>query len=536
VGLDGVRVDRWTYGADTGTFAQVILDAFGGMRNGIEHGTHYRYHWSPALVLLWPFMALSRAAITLQVIQSAATVACAPLLYALAAPRAGPRLALRIALLALFYPPLLAVGWGEFHEVGLYAPLALGALVAADRRRWWAFAACVTIACGLREDVCLEFAIAGAALGIGGWRSRRAWFATAALALASLAVYYGVVIPRVGGNWVPAHFYVYDFAAGPAALALAPFLHPIAFARTFFTWGRFTYLLEAFAPLALLPLFSRWVLLAIPGLAIVLLANSGLVYHMGNHYAALWIPWLLAAAAFAAVARNALGWCNVALGLTAIVLVAFNPMHPAHFLARNYHDLADARRALACVPSDASVATHDEWFTAIAARHPRATLATIDGVDYLVYADDYPNAEFAARVLPALRAEVAAGTYREVCRFGAVVTYQRTERRQRSDRTFWNRTHGQRLRARGARTRRERRGVEPLARPGQGTRKLRRQSVRGRRPGGARRGAHSLDAVRRRVGRRRARTAGRRPRSRNAHHRSHHDRTDADGRTLCALA
>jgi hypothetical protein len=187
--------------------------------------------------------------------------------------------------------------------------------------------------------------------------------------------------------------------------------------------------LEALVPLAFLPLFSRWMLLALPGFGIVLLANSDLVYHMGNHYAALWIPWLLAAAAFAAAERNTLRWSTVALTLAGLVLIFFNPMHPAHFLHPDYHDIRAARRALACVPPGASVATHDEWFSAIAARHPQATLGTIRGVDYLVYADDYPNAEFQARVLPALRGQVAAGTYREVCRFGAVATYERTRKR-----------------------------------------------------------------------------------------------------------
>lgn len=427
--LDWVRVTWWTYGADTGTFAQVVLDAFGGMRNGIEHGTHYRYHWSPALVLLWPFMAITHAALTLQIIQAAATVMVGPLLYALVAPRAGARLALRVAILGLVYPPLLAVGWGEFHEVGLFAPLVLGALVAADRRRWVPFTICVIIACGLREDVCLELVAAGLCLGIGGWRSRRAWFATAALASASLACYYGIIIPRLGGHWIPAHFYRYSFANGPLALALAPFAHPVIFFQTFVTFGRLTYLLEAFVPLALLPLFSRWSLLALPGFAIVLLANSGLVYHMGNHYAALWIPWLLAACAFAAAQRNALRWCNVALVLTGLVLAFFNPLHPAHFLRPDYHDIPAARRALACVPATASVATHDEWFSAIAARHPQATLGTISGVDYLVYADDYPNAEFQAVVRPALRAEVAAGAYREICRFAGVAAYERARKK-----------------------------------------------------------------------------------------------------------
>ncbi|MFN2461026.1 MAG: hypothetical protein ABR591_10105, partial [Candidatus Velthaea sp.] len=86
--------------------------------------------------------------------------------------------------------------------------------------------------------------------------------------------------------------------------------------------------------------------------------------------------------------------------LCAIVLVFFNPLHPAHFLRANYHDLDAARRALACVPPQASVATHDEWFSAIAARDPHATLATVQGVDYLVYADDFPNAAYQNEVRP----------------------------------------------------------------------------------------------------------------------------------------
>jgi uncharacterized membrane protein len=352
-----------------------------------------------------------------------------PLLYALVEPRAGAPTAGRVAILGLLYPPLLAVGWDEFHEIGLLTPLVLGALVAADRRRWAAFAGCVVVACGLREDVCLELAIAGLALGIAGWRSRRAWFATAAVAIATLVVYYEIVIPRVGGAWVPAHFYTYPFAAGPLALALAPFTAPLGFTHAIFTFGRLTYLLEALAPLAFLPFFSRWSLLALPGLGIVLLANSGLVYHMGNHYAALWIPWLLAGAAFAVAQRHALRWCSTAIGLCVLVLIFFDPLHPAHFLHPSYHDLPAARRALACVPALASVATHDEWFSVIAAHDPNATLATIRDVDYLVYADDYPNAEFVANVLPALRAEVRAGTYREICRFDAVATYVRTGKR-----------------------------------------------------------------------------------------------------------
>jgi uncharacterized membrane protein len=334
-------------------------------------------------------------------------------------------LALRAAILTLLYPPLVAIGWGEFHDVGLWPALVLGLLVSADRGKWWWFAACALVSVGLREDVCIELVVAGIVLGTAGWRSRTAWFATAAVALVSLLVYYGIVIPRVGGTWMPAHFYTYAFASGPLTLALAPFVHPVAFAREFITFGRLTYLLEAFAPLAFLPFFSRWSLLALPGLAIVLLANDQLVYHMGNHYAALWSPWFLAASAFALARIRSVRWADCAIAVCLIVLIFFNPLHPAHFLKPNYHDLGAARQALACVPAQAAVATHDEWFSTIAAHNPNATLATIRDVDYLVYADDFPNAGFATGVLPALHAEVAAGQYHQICRFGAVATYAR---------------------------------------------------------------------------------------------------------------
>ena len=77
-GLAAVRAADWSYGADTGTFVQIILDAFGGMRNGMERTTHYRFHWSPTLVLLWPFLAATHSLWVLQTILAAATVACAP--------------------------------------------------------------------------------------------------------------------------------------------------------------------------------------------------------------------------------------------------------------------------------------------------------------------------------------------------------------------------------------------------------------------------------------------------------------------------
>src|SRR5579885_3150706 len=106
--LAAVRAADWSYGADTGTFVQIVLDAFGGMRNGVEGTTHYRFHWSPALALLWPFLAATHSLWVLQMILAAATVACAPLLAAIARARGvADGLAQRIGAVALVYPPLV---------------------------------------------------------------------------------------------------------------------------------------------------------------------------------------------------------------------------------------------------------------------------------------------------------------------------------------------------------------------------------------------------------------------------------------------
>jgi uncharacterized membrane protein len=433
--LAAVRAVDWSYGADTGTFVQIVLDAFGGMRDGIERGTHYRFHWSPSLALLWPFLAATHSLWVLQAILALATVACAPLVAALARARGlSASLADRLGAVVLVYPPLVAVGFGEFRDLGLLSPLALGWWLALERRAWWWFGALTVVLAGLREDVCLELALLGCAAGIVALTRKRrdvalAAFAAAALGIVSDLVYLLVVLPRVG-PWPPSHFYDYPFAHGPAALLLAPFTHPLAFIAAIVTLGRLTYVLEALVPLALLPLRARQIVLALPGFAIVLLANSGLVWRMGMHYAALWIPWLLIAfIAGVATLRIPARWTTVAFVLSALVLVFFSPLHPAHYLRPSYHALGDARATLACVPSDATLATHDEWYAATAARRPRVTVLgedpqTLD-VQYFVVAADYPNQDFHDVVLPKVKALVRAGTIRPLCTHGDVTAYVR---------------------------------------------------------------------------------------------------------------
>ncbi len=442
------RTKLWTYGADTGTFAQIVGNAFDGMRNGVEAGSHFRYHWSPSLALLWPLVALTHSALPLQLLQAAATASCAPLVAALARRYVDEKLAKALGYITLLYPPLLALGFDEFHELGLYVPLVLSLFVTADRSRWLLFAIIAAAIIGLREDAALTLVPFGAAMiciaarrnasGSGlldGYVRRPRSLAIAgagimAGSIAALALYYGVIAPRYGG-WMPSHFYVYAFANGPVALLFAPFLYPREFTAAIFTVGRFTYVLEALVPLAFLPLMSPWALLALPGAVVVLLANSGYVWRMGDHYAALWIPWLLVASVMgiARLCRRrapavAPRWAVVAGILCVVFLIAFDPLHPLHYLHAYYYDLKDAQRAMACVPADASLATYDEWFSAQAARRPHATIDRIGGVQYLVYASDFPSAGFQQKLRPLLETAIARGRYRPVCRYGAVTAYE----------------------------------------------------------------------------------------------------------------
>ncbi len=229
--------------------------------------------------------------------------------------------------------------------------------------------------------------------------------------MATFVAYFDFIVPHFG-SWGSQHFYRYAFAQGPVNVLASSILHPLQFASAIVTVGRIGYVEELIC-LALLPLISEWVLLAVPGAIMVLLANSGYVWRMGDHYAALWIPWLLIAAGLGtgALARRrgeptAIVWTNAAMGLCVLFLVAVNPMHPVHYLKPNYYDLTDARHALACVPRNASLSTHDEWYSAFAANHPYATVERSDGVEYLVYADDFADPRYQHRIRPAVQKEV----------------------------------------------------------------------------------------------------------------------------------
>jgi uncharacterized membrane protein len=441
------RWQIWTFGTDTGTFGQVVLDAFGGFRDGPEQGTHFRFHWAPIIAVLYPFVALSHSALSLQFAQIGLIALSAYPLYALIRRYASERIAVACAVLPLIYPPLQAVAFGEFHEIAFYPAIALGLVWAADRERWPIFAALAVAAALIREDCCMVFIAAGAALAAIALLRRRSrarglllfeppdpralFVAGCGLALANavaLAVYFLLVIPHVG-VWQPSHFYDYPFAYGPLAVTIALLLHPRLIGSVI-TYAKLGYLLEAFTPLAFLPLRSGWTLLALPGLGGLILSSEWGAFRMGSHYAAIWIPWVLLGCAAALVGFERRGGLRAATrsfaavaALCAIFFIAFNPMHPLHFLRPIYpHD--HAAELMALVPRDASVITHDEWFAHLSLDHPNATVFPYTPHEYAVVADDYPNAYYQTVTRAQLRAALASGNAHELKRIGRVALYR----------------------------------------------------------------------------------------------------------------
>ena len=99
-------------------------------------------------------------------------------------------------------------------------------------------------------------------------------------------------------------------------------------------------------------------------------------------------------------------------------------MHPAHYL-RPLYPTSDAAAALALVPPEATVVTHDEWYTHEALRLPNATVFYCPYLRYAVYAAGFPGPAFENDVRPRLEADLHDRVARPIARRGDVTVYER---------------------------------------------------------------------------------------------------------------
>lgn len=448
------RWNAWNYGRDLGIFAQAVWNTPHGFTNMSEGGTHFRFHFSPILAAFWPLLLAWKSPLALQFAQLLMTAATAPLVYAIFRRHTDERTSVSIALFCLWNPYLYPQAFNEFHELAPFLPLAFALVWALDRERWGLAALFTLLCCCVREDAALVCAIllAGLAAALRQARgdtaalrqaqgdtvgllvftasnvrvARMMCVGLAMLCVAVMGMYFGAIVPRLGG-WHPSEFYSYPFAQGPLAVMFALLVQPRVSWPAFFEPGRLTYALELVAATAALPFRSRWVLFALPGLAVVLLANSGGVWRIGAHYVILWLPFVsvafgLGALSLAPIARKR--WFVACATIVVLITVVGNPLHLGTYLKPSYHDRASAARTLDAL-GDVPLSTHDEWQTRYSLRDLHASSVVDRSSRYFVYADDYPDARVQREILPELRDAVTRGALRESGATGSVRVYQR---------------------------------------------------------------------------------------------------------------
>ena len=422
--LGANRYATFHSGADLGLFVQTIASAFRGFSNTLEGTSHFAYHFSPILYLCAPLLWVSHSALALVGVQAVATALIAPALYAIARKRTGDGPAAALACIALLYPPLQGVTFTDFHEAA-FAPAAVAWLLwALDARRFGIAALLLASVLCIKEDQAPAMAFLGVAgCAYFGRRGERAGVAFCAAAVAAAcAVFWGffaVVRPLAGAPraWVPSHFYAWNgYASGIGAGAQIV--------------GRVTYLLEAFVPLAFLPLRSPVVLLALPGFVEVLASREPLMYTMGQYYAAVWVPYVLVAFVLggARLLERApaagRGWVRASVALCVLTSIFFSPLHLGHFL--RWPDARDAatNAAIASIPHAASVGTYDEIYAHLGF-FPRATVGVRRDPQYVVYDESYVSAAWTPRILPDVQRALADGTYRVISRRDGIVLLAR---------------------------------------------------------------------------------------------------------------
>jgi hypothetical protein len=194
-----------------------------------------------------------------------------------------------------------------------------------------------------------------------------------------------------------------------------------------------SFLLEVFVPLAFVPLRTPLILFALPGLVEVLASRWSITYTNGQHYAGVWIAYVLAAFAvgLATIARERVpragAFASAALALCILNLALASPTHWRHYLrARDAHDAAlDA--LVERVPARAGVATYDEVYSHLGF-DPAAQIGfSPDPLPpYALFDERYDGGAWLLTYHPRLRELVREGRYVPVASEDGATLYRRT--------------------------------------------------------------------------------------------------------------
>jgi uncharacterized membrane protein len=283
---------------DFGLLFQSMNDPSGLLTNNVE-GSHFTNHFSPIYEFLGPFVQIRHSVVIPIVVQAISGPITAVALYRIAIKKLTPGLALAVSSVALIYPPLAYVIYGDPYET-CFAPAVTAWLLLAVMERRWAIAALfVALALSIKEDQALFLAWDALLFIVWATRSRD-------IPLRNFSLFTLGTALIVGLGYV---LYLRPMIAGTSHwAALSNVMHPqdLGASTTQPIMPRLFYLGEVLLPLAFCPLLAPEALLfVIPPIAEVLLAPRQLVWSMGSHYAGVWIGYILIA--------WCLGICNLSM-------------------------------------------------------------------------------------------------------------------------------------------------------------------------------------------------------------------------------
>jgi uncharacterized membrane protein len=420
--LGAVRYHAHRNLVDFGIFAQTVASAFGCFCNPIE-GSHWAFHFSPILYLAGAVVAVWHSPYALIVLQSIGCALVIPPIYALVVGRAGTSIARWSAVIVALYPALAGLAFVDFHE-NAFAPAAVAWMLWAFDSGWFIPAAIFAfIAIGVKEDQAIFVGITAAT---GAWRFRKTWPGRIALGVAIVAfcaalIFFRDIQPHHVANpqWSPERFYAWT--AGEVRA-----LFPVGLLQ------RLGFLLLIFAPLAFLPLRSRFMWLALPPLAEVLLSRMSTTFTLGTHYAGAWLGYVLVAFAFAVrklPAERATRWMWACAVLCVLELMVANPLHPGLNLRAPQARDAALDAALAELPKNASIATQEEAYTHLALDDPNARLlpenpSVLENACYVLIDRDFPDSPRLQEYGAALQELVSEHEYTLVEKTGGIELYR----------------------------------------------------------------------------------------------------------------
>jgi uncharacterized membrane protein len=383
--LGWIAVDRHesirSHRFDLGNMVQVVWSTAHGrpfdMTLGTgEQGSRLGVHVDPILGLFAPLWWIFPTPLLLVVVQVLALAVGALPVYWLGRRHLGSGFAaLGCALAYLLYIPVAWNAVADFHPVTLAVPLLLFAVWFLDSDRLVPFAVCAGLALLTNELMGLNIGALGLWYAFARGR-RRSGLVVAGVGFLWTAFCLKVVVPAFSGESSVFYDRFETVGGSPSGILKTAFTDPGTLLTELTTWEDVRYLIFLFVPLLFLFLGSSLALVAVPQLALNLLASFESSTLPQYQYGAGAVPYLVAATVFGLAKlsktrlRPVFAFVVASCAGLTLAAIAPSPGVDRYMLADREPAarLEALREAVALVPDDAAVSSTNRLGGQLSAR------------------------------------------------------------------------------------------------------------------------------------------------------------------------